>query len=260
MRLMPCIYSVGTMEQPTKTIATSYPLIGIRGDMGAGKDTLAAEIGLYFPEYTTRKFASKLREAASLIARIPAGQTVSDADKAIDLSGEPHEAYRLRRRIALAIECVTGVEPTPRLSVQMFLILTGEALYVPEEMVNIHMTVGRLLQVLGTECFRALVGTDVWVDALMAPWAQEGRPPVVIADTRFPNESAAIRRAGGVVILVRRADAGRADGRSGGHASERALDGEAPDFVLDNDGSVADLRAAFLAAWPAILAAAESRR
>jgi len=228
--------------------------------MGAGKYTLAEEICACFPAYTVGKFADALRGAVSIVADIPISATYSDADKAADLSSRSHVAGQPRQRIAGAIKYVTGADPAPRLSVEMFLILTGEELYVPEEEVRMPMTVGRLLQVLGTECFRGLVGADVWVDALMVPWERSGRPPTVIADTRFPNESAAIRRAGGVVVCVLRDAAMRADGRSGAHASERALDNEVPDIVIKNDGSLADLRAAFLAAWPRILEVAESRR
>jgi hypothetical protein len=238
----------------------SRPLIGIRGDMGAGKDTLATEISLCFPEYTIRKFATKLREAVSLITNIPAEQTVSDVDKQVDLSGRPYVALVLLQRIGKAIAHVTGEPAQFSLAKQMFKVLTGTEAINLDATVYLSITVGRLLQVLGTECFRTFVGTDVWVDALITPWIQEGCPPVIVADTRFPNESAAIRRAGGVILLVRRDSAGRTDGRSTGHASEHALDDEKPDFVIENSGTIADMREAFLAILPDILTLAARRR
>ena len=240
--------------------ATLVPpvLIGIRGDMGAGKDTLAAEICREYPAFRTAKFAAKLRAAAALIADIPVERTESAEDKAVDISA-PRSARDMFARVQQAIELVTG-EPADRcIAAQMFATLTGFAAARPDETAVIPLTVGGLLQVLGTECFRTLVGPNVWVNVLFAGWDAGGRPPTVIADTRFPNESAAIRARGGVVVLVRRRDAARADGRAAGHASERALDGEAPDLVLDNDGSVADLMAAFRAAVPGLRAAAAAR-
>ena len=71
---------------------------------------------------------------------------------------------------------------------------------------------------LGTD----LIGENVWVDAVFDPWRQAGMPPIVIADTRFPNETAAIRRNGGIVVLVQRNGSQlRADDRADSHASER---------------------------------------
>ena len=120
------------------------------------------------------------------------------------------------------------------------------------------MTVGRLLQVLGTDCFRVHVGPDVWVDAVFR--RQNCREhPLILADTRFPNESAAVRKNGGVVILVTREGAGRADGRSARHISETALDGEEPDVTIANNGTVGDLARALDRAWPEIVRIARGR-
>ncbi len=253
-------------ESPREAL-DALPLIGIRGDMGAGKDTLAEEICRLEPKYTTRKFAAALREVVRIITDIPAEETVSGDDKARDLSGRQYLASGLRQRIIDAIrhlnyQAKCGEPPVNvlRVSVQMVLILTGTDIYVPEELVTIPMTVGRLLQVLGTECFRKLVHSDIWVETLVQRWYSDSCPPTVIADTRFPNESAAIHTLGGVVILVRRG-AGREDGRSAAHASERALDGEEPDLTIDNDGTIADLGLKLQAVWPLILdKTAENRR
>jgi len=226
-------------------------MIGIRGAMGAGKDTLAAEIIRHFPQYGARNFAAELRAALSIITGLPAAQTVSAADKRADLSGVPVKAPVLLARVSSAVERVTQRPCGARVAGEIFRALTGTDAGLAGPEVTIPMTVGRLLQVLGTECFRAHVGADVWADALIYAWERDGCPPVVVTDARFPNETAAIRRAGGVVVHVRRSGAGRADGREPAHASERALDSEAADFVLDNDGTVEDLLGAFLAVWPA---------
>lgn len=179
-------------------------LIGIRGDMGVGKDTLAAEICREYPAFRTAKFAAKLRAAAALIADIPVERTESAEDKAVDLSRQLRPAVDMFARVQRAIELVTG-EPADRcIAAQMYVTLTGFAAARPDKMAIIPLTVGRLLQVLGTECFRTLVGPNVWVKVLFAGCDADGRPPTVIADTRFPNESAAIRARGGVVVLVRR--------------------------------------------------------
>ncbi len=240
--------------------SAARPPIGLRGDMGAGKDTLAEEICRRFPEYSVRKFATILREAVQIVTDIPPERTVSDADKAVSLAGCTYGRYDLLGRLLYAIRHVTDRDPTIELGERMFAVV-AEGPFAVEGggRVALRMTVGRLLQVLGTECFRNMVDPDVWVDAFFRRWDAEGRPPVVIADTRFPNETAAIRARGGAVVLVRRRLAARADGRDTRHASERALDDEDPDVAIDNDGAIADLGPALLRAWPSVLACAAAR-
>jgi hypothetical protein len=92
--------------------------------------------------------------------------------------------------------------------------------------------VRELLQRFGTEVGRELLGTDVWVDL-----AFRDAPPsaTVITDVRFPNELAAVRSRGGVVVEVRRPGHGAVND----HASETR---HACDYTLDNDGDIDALR------------------
>ncbi|GHC61771.1 deoxynucleotide monophosphate kinase [Limoniibacter endophyticus] len=90
----------------------------------------------------------------------------------------------------------------------------------------------QFMQALGTEFGRDMIGENFWVGLWEARAAQHDR--VVVDDCRFPNEAAAVRRLGGVVIKL--------EGRGGigfGHASER-FDFIA-DAVIQNDGGIRDL-------------------
>ena len=62
--------------------------------------------------------------------------------------------------------------------------------------------VRRLLQVLGTDFGRKMLGEDVWVKMLMDKLNYEDR--VVISDVRFPNEAEAIKKLGGSVWRINR--------------------------------------------------------
>ena len=93
--------------------------------------------------------------------------------------------------------------------------------------------VRRLLQRLGTEAGRSALGADVWVKALLE--RVPGR--LVVSDCRFPNEAAAIRSRGGLVLRVERPGCGPVNG----HVSETALDDFDFDSVIYNDGSLEDL-------------------
>lgn len=60
-------------------------------------------------------------------------------------------------------------------------------------------------QTLGTEWGRDLISSTLWVDSAMA-WVSRTNGNVVFDDVRFASEAAAIREAGGVVILLSRDD------------------------------------------------------
>lgn len=102
-----------------------------------------------------------------------------------------------------------------------------------------------LLQTLGTEWGRQLVGEDVWL-TIAARRVDEALEdgPVVLADLRFDNEAEFVRSRGGQVWeIVRPADAGI----GGDHSSEAGIRRELVDATLVNDGTPESLRARVLA-------------
>lgn len=97
-----------------------------------------------------------------------------------------------------------------------------------------------LLQRFGTEVGREQWGDDFWaglaIDRALQIIDDGGR--VVITDARFVNEAETIQYFGGQVWRVRRPNVWPANG----HASETDLDDFAFDDVIDNNGSLEDLR------------------
>lgn len=101
----------------------------------------------------------------------------------------------------------------------------------------------RLLQTLGTEGGRGVLGENVWVDAAFKDidegyLAQPQTERVVFADTRFRNEAQAIRDRGGILVRVERAGTKAING----HSSETDLDDIEFDYVVQNDSTITDLR------------------
>lgn len=88
-----------------------------------------------------------------------------------------------------------------------------------------------LMQRLGTEGGRAILGEDVWVDATMRQIAPIGK--YVITDVRFTNEAEAIRSAGGEVWGIRRPGTGPVND----HVSDQGIPPELVNRWIDNDGS-----------------------
>jgi len=91
-----------------------------------------------------------------------------------------------------------------------------------------------LMQALGTELGRNLIGEDFWIRLWLHRVAAAKR--VVVDDCRFPNEAEAVRSLGGVIIKLE----GRG-GIAGGHESEKGCG--TWDGVVENDGCVTDLYA-----------------
>lgn len=86
-----------------------------------------------------------------------------------------------------------------------------------------QLTAREVLQVVGTDMFRNMQH-NVWADATIRKIQLEKPQLALIADCRFPNEVAAIKKAAGVVIKLQR------NVYNSDHASEVALDRENYDY------------------------------
>lgn len=93
-----------------------------------------------------------------------------------------------------------------------------------------------LLQTLGTEWGRGMVGETLWIDRLMqrvAGWTAGGRS-VAVCDVRFDNEAEALIQAGGRIWRVYRPE----HIESSSHASEAGIGENYISRRLFNDGSL----------------------
>lgn len=93
--------------------------------------------------------------------------------------------------------------------------------------------VRRLLQRLGTEAGRDILGENIWVDTALS--RAEG--DIVVTDVRFPNEVRGIEERGGVVVRITRPGVGPKNT----HASETSLEDWEFEYTVLNDGSIEDL-------------------
>ena len=86
---------------------------------------------------------------------------------------------------------------------------------------------------------------DFWVRPVAAQVIQgtEWNMPCAVSDVRYRNEVDALKELGAVIVRVEREGAGL-KGSAALHDSETELDGLEPDYVLRNDGSLADLKEA----------------
>ena len=100
--------------------------------------------------------------------------------------------------------------------------------------------VRRLLQVLGTEVGREMFGQDFWVHMAIQGILPEDN--VVFTDVRFFNEAYAIKNMGGEVWRINREGVEAVNA----HVSEHSLDNWKFDRVINNNGTLNDLRVQIL--------------
>jgi hypothetical protein len=200
-------------------------IIGICGFIGSGKDTIADYL-VNLHHFRRESFANTLKDAVA---------QVFGWDRTM-LEGRTKQAREWREQ----------VDPW-----------WAERLHMPT------LTPRWILQYWGTEVCRAGFHDDIWIASLENK-LRHSQDDVVISDCRFPNEIAAIRRAGGLVVRVIRGpepewyDSALAFNHGENknmlwstsksrleklkiHASETAWVGTKFDAVLDNNGSLDDL-------------------
>lgn len=101
--------------------------------------------------------------------------------------------------------------------------------------------VRRLLQVLGTEVGRNMIGENVWVDIMGGKIRRhlEAGTSVVVTGIRFENEAALIRQFGGLAAWVERPNPDATPAST--HASENGVRSSDFDAQIVNDGTLEHL-------------------
>lgn len=94
----------------------------------------------------------------------------------------------------------------------------------------------RLLQRLGTEVGRNILGENIWVDATLAKMEPGKR--YVITDCRFPNEAQAVVKNNGQVFRIKR----KGYGPINNHPSETSLDDWNFLGLINNDTTLEEFK------------------
>ncbi len=148
-------------------------IIGISGQKGVGKDTLARYLqkNCYCQKFA---FADVIKEIAKNYFNVPH----------YDLRASPE------KKDTILTDWLWQEIPNSR--------KTGA------------MTVRELLQYIGTDLFRNNMHEDFWVKATMFKVKKSKVDVKIITDVRFPNEAKEIRDRGGIVVRLYR-DTGKTD-------------------------------------------------
>lgn len=211
-------------------------LIGIAGLAGAGKDTVADMIENGILERFHRySFAQPLKELAQDWLGLDEGfmhRSVKESPIAIKYTNLEFnfldiliwDMFKDNLTMADAKKTAGAIVDT--------MINTAE-----EVTENFIITTPRkILQIIGTEGFRNTVRENFWVSITPT----EGN--FIIPDVRFENELYHIQgdNPDNITIYVKRPN--NPNGTGTGHASEGQLDPEDFDYVIDNNGTLEELR------------------
>ena len=106
------------------------------------------------------------------------------------------------------------------------------------------MTPRQIFQMEGTEAGRDVFGNDLWIKRFMLSYnLLKDTDDIIVPDVRFDNEAYAIKALGGIIIEVRRGQAGLS-GSAASHVSESGLSLPA-DYVIENEGTLEELHEKF---------------
>lgn len=212
--------------------------IGFNGAMGAGKDTAADALAALadaagIDSVVRLSFARRLRETIEVLTRgaivarytctseekaraIPDGSlgaTLGDAldrihvaiahalsdpdqekEEAHNRSEKENEAPMTQANLLEAVRRLTGVDWAARDG------FAWRPDWLDRKIDTPQMTVGRLLQLFGTEVARQLCRDDIWIRPVERQ--MERAALAIVSDVRFPNEFAFMRNRGGLVFSV----------------------------------------------------------
>ncbi len=201
--------------------ALKYPLIGVTGRAGAGKDTVCRMACDHLRAYRApQQGSSWIRKYGVVMA-----MATPLKDACLEIYGR---AYGVKR------EAFYGSQEEKLAPLEGLPGWNGR----------------KLAQHIGTEGFRH-PAPEVWGRYLLETVALEfkGWQPasaVFVSDVRFPDEAKLIQEAGGVIVKVIRpsieAKAAEGDVGLAGHASEAHFDAIQEDYVINNmDGPLESL-------------------
>lgn len=194
------------------------PLVGLCGYAQSGKDTTAQH--LLNLGWHRVAFADTLRDVLDAL------NPIADLNYRLDLGGFATENGPMTG------DALDGLE----LQLYPFRVKQITKQTGWDAAKTTYPEIRKLLQRLGTEAGRDIIGEHLWVHKGEEK-IEKLDGPVVVTDVRFQNELFMIRRRGGVILWVERPGVGPVNN----HASEHSVLASDADYVINNDGTIEDL-------------------
>lgn len=247
-------------------------IIGLAGNKGAGKNTVASMLQYLFcaqkevrevtyqdyisektsPKYLDnisgfqqKAFATKVKEVLSIITGLSLDQIETLKNNGDVIPGlQMAHLYVNDSLLGIFYSEEEAVEYINRNKIEYFSLRWQ------------NITVRFALQYIGTNLFRKRLNEDIWIKALFKEYESKysvsidpvevgGKvyqinnnpiiPNWIITDVRFPNEVLAIKNKGGIIIKIKR------NINTDTHESEQYIDNLKSDFILENNDNLDEL-------------------
>ncbi len=179
-------------------------IIALSGKINSGKSTVAD----IFKEYgfTLDSFASSVKDICCILFNY-------DRNK---IEGNTPEDRIWRESIDINMTNLMGYKFTPR-----------------DAMIKV-----------GTDFGRNMIHKNIWIESLFNRYYKNPNQAIVITDLRFANEYDEIKKRDGVIIRINRNNnnSNTQINSNSQHSSECELDNHPFDYVIDNDGTIEELK------------------
>ena len=140
----------------------------------------------------------------------------------------------IRQLVTVPVHRIAFADP---LKDEVAAALNVDRAYIEEHKAKVRP----MLQWWGTEWRRETFSDTYWVDQTAKRVDDVTDGIVVVTDCRFPNETAMLAERGGIIVKITR---NLPEDEHSRHVSERYVDElQFPNFKLDNNGTIADLKA-----------------
>jgi hypothetical protein len=227
-------------------------VIGFSGKKYSGKNTSALIALEYLYEYSVSicanisfqqiAYANALKKWVSLISGLPIQDFTTEEGKAKKNPGNVVSLEKIDQDSFVTILMKIGEKS----------ILKFKELYYKTAVLltDTNLTLGQLLQIVGTDIFRETFSKEIWIQFVQATIFPNCNPTkfdpskqidriVFITDVRFENEADWIKELYGYVIRIERKDRGVIDQRNSSHPSETSLDNYMRfDSIIHNNGTL----------------------
>jgi hypothetical protein len=221
--------------------------IGIIGDAGAGKDTVA-DIITGILDYRKTSFASKIYEFAAGLTGLTIQQLQDRNTKEVvrpfelQYTKTEYVVTSFVNSLLLAYIQTTGVDVhrTDLTPFEFFCkVFKAYITIADKDTDTFSMTLSPriILQLIGTELMRQTYADDIWIKLTNLDGA-------VVPDVRFVNEAHEILKNNGVLVVVKRNIQSIAESSHSSEVGKQEILSNCPYFVIDNNADLANLEKA----------------
>jgi hypothetical protein len=210
-------------------------IISLSGSKGSGKD-LSGKIIQFLTSHDDDLIQDFLESPEVMLALNKDGKKNWQGDPSCCSEWKIKKfANKLKEMVAVLLDVPTSrmeeldFKETP-LPPQWSIWVEGEE----DSLFEVSLTPRMFLQIIGTDVCRRL-HPNVWVNSLMDSYEENSK--WIVTDTRFPNELAAVKAAGGISIYIERETP-----FEDSHLSETAFEDKSDfDYIIDNNGDLDSL-------------------